>query len=193
MNERSLGRLSSAETVRLAAHLAQCPTCRAAEQSDRRIENELRALRGQIPYEVDVRRRVMLEIDRFGSIDRQEVSTWQLGWAAGVAGLGVIALLTLLWGSWPEWRTGAENVLVLLQGLADVSVSLAALSISVLTIPFKLIVGLQTLWTEIPSAAARFEPVAIAGIAVCYLAMAGTIVKVVGRDLRHASTATRED
>jgi predicted anti-sigma-YlaC factor YlaD len=194
INERGLGRLSSGTVAELDAHLGQCPACSGVEQADRWIVDELASLRGQIPYRVDVRRRVMVEIDRLEPTDRQEVSAWQLGWATAVVGVGVIVLLALLWGSWPEWRTGMENLSALLRGLADVSVTLAALLVSILSIPFKLIVGLRSLWTGIPSVAAQLKPLAIVGVALCYLIMAGTIVGVVGRDLRYpASTPARED
>ena len=44
--------------------------------------------------------------------------------------------------------------------------------------------GLRDLWLELPAAAARLKPFAITGVALCYLFMAATIVRVVGRDLR---------
>jgi predicted anti-sigma-YlaC factor YlaD len=194
INERGLGRLSSGTVAELDEHLGQCPACSGVEQADRWIVDELASLRGQIPYRVDVRRRVMVEIDRLEPTDRQEVSTWQLGWATAVVGVGAIVLLALLWGSWPEWRTGIVNLSALLRGLADVSVTLAALLVSILSIPFKLIVGLRSLWAGIPSVATQLKPLAIVGVALCYLIMAGTIVGVVGRDLRYpASTPARED
>jgi len=194
INEREVGRLSSDRALELATHLGRCPACASAEQADRWIVDELASLRGQIPYSLDVRRRVMIEIDRLGPTSRHEVSAWQLGWATATVGLGMITLLALLWGSWPEWRTGMENGLVLLRGLADVSTTLAALVISLLSIPFKLFVGLRDLWTTIPSVAAGLKPFAIVGVALCYLIMAGTVVGIVGRDLRHpVSTPTCED
>jgi len=194
INERDLGRLSSGKAVELETHLGQCPACSAVEQDDRWIVDQLASLRGQIPYRVDVRRRVMIEIERLEPTDRHEVSAWQLGWATAVVGLGAVLLLALLWGSWPEWRTGMENLVALLRGLADVSVTLAALLASILSIPFKMIVGLRSLWTAIPSVAAQLKPLAIVGVALCYLIMAGTIVGVVGRDLRYpATTPARED
>jgi len=111
-----------------------------------------------------------------------------------IVGLGVITLLALLWGSWPEWRTGMENGVALLRGLADVSTTLAALLISLLSIPFRLFVGLRDLWATIPSVASGLKPFAIVGVALCYLIMASTVVGVVGRDLRHpVSTPNRED
>jgi len=192
--ERGPGRLSPDKTLELETHLRQCPACSSAEQADRWIVDDLASLRGQIPYAVDVQRRVMIEIDRLGPMARHEVSTWQLAWATAIVGLVGVALMALLWGSWPEWRTGMENTFALVRGLTDVSVTLVALLISMLSIPFKLIVGLQDLWTEIPSVATRLKPFAIVGVALCYLIMASTIVGVVGRDLRHpATTPTRED
>jgi hypothetical protein len=188
IDERSLGRLAPARTAELETHLRQCPACSSAERADRLIVDELASLRGQIPYSVDVRRRVMIEIDRLGPTDRNEVPAAQLGWATAVVGLGGIVLLVLLWGSWPEWRVGMENVFALVRGLAEVSTTLATLLISLLSIPFKMIAGLRDLWIEVPSAAARLKPFAIFGVALCYLIMAGTIVGVVGRDLRHSAT-----
>ena len=166
----------------------------SAEQVDRWIIDELTSLRGQIPYEIDVRRRVMIEIERLGPQDRHEVPAWQLGWATAVVGVGAIALLALLWGSWPEWRTGAENGFALVRGLADVSATLAGLLLSLVSLPFKMVAGLWDLLIEIPSMASRFEPFAVVGVALCYLIMTGTIVGVVGRDLRYpATTPARED
>ena len=194
INERDLGRLSPDRALALATHLRRCPACSSSEQADRWIVDELASLRGQIPFTVDVRRRVMIEIDRLGPTTRHEVSTWQLASATAIVGLGVITLLALLWGSWPEWRTGMENGVALLRGLADVSTTLAALLISLLSIPFRLFVGLRDLWATIPSVASGLKPFAIVGVALCYLIMASTVVGVVGRDLRHpVSTPNRED
>ena len=194
LDERSLGQLSPGKAAELDTHLRRCPACCSAERADRWIAQELATLRGQIPYSVDVRRRVMIEIDRTGPPVRNEVSAWQLGWATAVVGLGAIALLALLWGSWPEWRTGVENVFALVQGLAEVSATLAGLLVSLLSIPFKMIAGLRDLWIEVPFVATRLKPFAIVGVAACYLIMAVTIVGVVGRDVRHlAKTPALED
>jgi predicted anti-sigma-YlaC factor YlaD len=188
LDERSLGRLAPATAAALEDHLRQCPACSSAERADRFIIDELASLRGQVPYSVDVRRRVMIEIDRLGPTAREEVPASQLGWATAVVGLGAIVLLVSLWGSWPEWRVGMENVFALMRGLADVSATLAALLLSLLSLPFKMIAGLRDLWIEVPSVASRVKPFAIVGVALCYLIMASTIVGVVGRDLRHPAT-----
>ena len=87
INERTLGRLASGRAVALEAHLRHCAACASIERADRWVVDELASLRGQIPYTVDVRRRVMIEIERFEPLDRQEVSPWQLGWATAVVGL----------------------------------------------------------------------------------------------------------
>jgi hypothetical protein len=194
LDERSLGRLAPAKAAKLETHLRQCPACSTAARVDRLIADELASLRGQIPYSIDVRRRVMLEIDRLGPAAREEVPASQLGWATAVAGLGGIVLLVLLWGSWPEWRVGMENVFALVRGLADVSATLFSVLLSLLSLPFKMIAGLRDLWHQVPVVASRLKPFAIVGIALCYLIMASTIVGVVGRDLRHpATTPARED
>ena len=71
---------------------------------------------------------------------------------------------------------------------------MTAVILSLLSLPFKMIAGLQDLWIQIPSVASRMKPFAIVGVALCYLIMASTIVGVVGRDLRHpATTPARED
>jgi predicted anti-sigma-YlaC factor YlaD len=194
LGERSLARLSPGQAADLETHLRHCPDCSSAEQADRWIIDELTSLRGQIPYAVDVRRRVMIEIERLAPQDRQEVPAWQLGWATAVVGIGAIVLLALLWGSWPEWRTGVENGFALMRGLAEVSVTLAGLLFSLLSLPFKMVAGLWDLLLEVPPMASRLKPFAVAGVALCYLIMIGTIVGVVGRDLRYpATTRTRED
>ncbi len=194
LDERSLGRLAPAKAAELEAHLRQCPACASAERANRFIADELASLRGQIPYSVDVRRRVAIEIDRLGPAAREEVPASQLGWATVVVALGGVLLLVLLWGSWPEWRVGMENVFALVRGLADVSATLATMLLSLLSLPFKMIAGLRDLWIQLPSVASRMKPFAIVGVALCYLIMASTIVGVVGRDLRHpAMTPARED
>jgi hypothetical protein len=194
LDERSLGRLTPAKAAELETHLRQCPACATAARVDRLIADDLASLRGQIPYSIDVRRRVMIEIDRLGPAAREEVPASQLGWATAVAGVGGIVLLVLLWGSWPEWRVGMEGVFALVRGLADVSATLASVLLSLFSLPFKMIAGLRDFWLQVPAVASRLKPFAIIGVAVCYLIMAGTIVGVVGRDLRHpATTPAREE
>jgi predicted anti-sigma-YlaC factor YlaD len=184
LERRHLDRLAPAEGVELDEHLAGCDSCAATERADRFIAGELASLRGQIPYTIDVHQRVMIEIDRLAPPDRQEVSAWQLGWSTAIVALAAMVLVVLLWGSWPEWSSGVENAIVLVQGLAEVAVTLGTLLLSLLAVPFKMIAGLRDLWLELPAAAARLRPFAITGVALCYLFMAATIVRVVGRDLR---------
>lgn len=190
LDERSLGRLAPGRAAELDMHLGQCDDCSSTARADRWIIDELTSLRGQIPYEVDVRRRVMLEIDKLAPRDRLEVPAWQLGWSTVAVGLGVAVLFGMLWMSWPEWRTGAENGFALVRGLADVSATLATVLISLLSLPFKMLAGLSDLLTGVPTVASRVKPFAVIGIALCYLIMTGTIVGVVGRDLRHSRIDT---
>jgi len=185
---------TSDQTRALERHLENCPACAAVSEADGRLVCGLGLLRGQIPYAIDVRSRVMLEIGRLGPVDRSEVPAWQLGWAAAVAGLGVTGLLGLLVSLWPGLRSGLGTVTVLLGGLAELVGKLVSALFSLLALPLKLATSLKELWIEIPAALSSLEPFAIAAVAICYLIMGATIIHVVGRDLRHpVKTETHEE
>jgi hypothetical protein len=184
----------SDQTRALDRHLEHCPTCAAVSEADDRLVRDLGLLRGQIPYAIDIRSRVMLEIGRLGPVDRSEVPAWQLGWAAAVAGLGVTGLVGLMVSLWSGLLSGLGTVTVLLGGLAELVGKLLSALFSLLALPVKLATSLKDLWIEIPAALSSLEPFAIAALAVCYLIMGATIIHVVGRDLRHrVKTETHEE
>lgn len=186
--------IEQADRQSLERHLDGCPLCAATARSDAWLLAGLSSLRGQIPYTIDVRSRVMLTIERMDPVEPYEVPAWQLGWAALVAGLGLAGLLRLLWSYWPQWRQGLGTTAALLGGLADLASSVGAALMSLLTLPFELLGALGGLWTEIAPALAHLEPVAVASVAVCYLIVGGTVARIVGRDLHQpVEPLTRED
>lgn len=95
ITDRRLGLLSEAREADLRAHLAGCETCAAEELHEEVIARDLELLRQAPPFRVDVRSRVMREIEARGAVDRREISPRQVGWAA-LAAAGALAAVVLV-------------------------------------------------------------------------------------------------
>jgi hypothetical protein len=95
ITDRRLGRLSEARDSDLRAHLAECEDCAAEQLHENAIARDLALLRQTPPIRVDVRARVLREIEARGAVDRREISSRQVGWAA-VAAAGALAAVVLV-------------------------------------------------------------------------------------------------
>jgi hypothetical protein len=98
ITDRRLGLISEAREAELRAHLAECESCAAEELHEGVIASDLALLRQTPPMRIDVRARVLREIEARGPVDRREVSSRQVGWAAlaaagALAAVGIVAVV----------------------------------------------------------------------------------------------------
>jgi hypothetical protein len=95
ITDRRLGLLRGAREAELRAHLARCERCASEELHESVIAGELALLRQTPAVRIDVRARVMREIEARGPVDRREVSPRQVGWAALAAGGALAVVVTV--------------------------------------------------------------------------------------------------
>jgi len=95
ITDRRLGLLSETREAELRAHLAECGSCATEYLHESVIAGDLALLRHTPPMRVDVRARVMREIEARGPVSRREVSSRQLGWAA-LAAAGALATVVIV-------------------------------------------------------------------------------------------------
>ena len=95
ITERRLQRLSPASERELTSHLAACEACPDDAADERLMARELATLREHPPLRIDVRARVLREIEDSQVVARREVPIRQLGWAA-LATAVVLAIVVLV-------------------------------------------------------------------------------------------------
>ncbi len=88
---------------------------------ERQLSTELRRLGGMFPFEIDVVASVLEQIRR---IDRDELSTRQLGWAAASTIAGSAVLLAALASIWPNLTRSVQGLMVLAASLKVVILKL---------------------------------------------------------------------
>jgi hypothetical protein len=168
----------------LLAHLAGCPDCAALAAAERQLSNALRELRLDPAPPVDVTARVLEGLPALDRAGTGEVSTWQLGWAASAALLCGLALLGTLWRMLPALSGPAQEIWTLALGLRHSLGSLGSAAVTLISAVLKTAGRLLQALAPLAGALQGLEPVVIGGLASCAAIMAGTIVFVVGRDLR---------
>ena len=170
----------------LARHLAGCRACARLAAVERRIAEARRELAGEYPFPLDVRGRVLREIARLGTPLGYDVPAWQLGLAAASALVVATVLAVLAWQGQPAWSAAAHALAGLLRAGVEIASAIGAVALSALGAAYRLLATLCGAGSPLAGIAARLEPLAIAGIGLCYAIMAGTILHVLGRDLRRA-------
>jgi hypothetical protein len=184
----------AAAGAELREHLSVCRDCSAEAAVERRLRDEISSLRGEYPHEIDVRTRVVRRIAELGRIDREEVTTGQLGWATSFAAACVVGLLAGGWILWSDAAPGLREGLETLPTLFGPLGALAQPLLKLASVPFKLLGVALKLLGAFGSLVSELEPVGITVVAFCYAAMAATIALVVGRDLKRPLPAVaRED
>ena len=154
---------------------------------------DLLSLRGEIPWEIDVRSTVMERLRALGGIDRDEISVAQLGWSAAFASIWVLALLAGLGWLLPESVPLIGELAGLIRALGDAAAAAGAALLALLALPFKLAAILVKPLGALGTLLRQLEPLGVAAVAVSYAAMAATISLVVGRDLRRALPALADN
>lgn len=173
----------------LRGHLDRCPDCTAEEQLETLLRRDLAALRDERPPAIDVRGAVMERVLQAGRIDRGEVPTRQLGWAALLAAVWVAALVGGLALILPDLPALFEGTRDLGRALGDVVTGLVPVLLTLLALPLKLAgVAIKMLGALAPLVG-RLQPVGATAVGIACVAMALTIALVVGRDLRRGLPA----
>ncbi len=168
----------------LRAHLAACSDCANQAAAELRLSDLLRELRFDPPPPVDVTARVLEELPRLGRPGTEEVTTWQLGWAATLALTCGLGLLATLWRMLPALSGPAQEIWTLALSLRHPLESMGSAAMTLISAILKTAGRLLQSLAPLVSALQGLEPVAIGALASCAVIMAGTIVFIVGRDLR---------
>jgi len=168
----------------LRAHLAACSDCAGQAAAERRLNDLLRELRFDSPPPVDVTARVLEGLPGLGRAGTEEVTTWQLGWAATLALTCGLGLLGTLWRMLPALSGPAQEIWTLVLSLRHPLGSMGSAAVTLISAALKTAGRLLQSLAPLVGALQGLEPVAIGTLAACAAIMAGTIVFIVGRDLR---------
>lgn len=180
--ERGWGPLRAGRRETLDAHLHGCDACAAVECDELRLLGDLAGLRTEVPFDVDVTRRVLQQVARLEPVVREEVPPSQLGWAAAIAVAATIVVLVTFFGAVPELATLGAQIQGLAGAAAHVVLGAAEVAWTLLGVPFKLLgVALEALGALAP-VLEWIRPAAVTTALLCYLAMMMTIFSVLWRD-----------
>jgi hypothetical protein len=182
--ERELAGGSAPGSPALRAHLAACPRCAARAVEERALSAVLRELRDWPPPPVDVTARVLAELPGIRQTGAEEVSTRQLGWAAAAALACSLGLLATLWRLLPGLGTPLHDLWALAASLRHPLFAMLSAAATLLATSLKAVGRLFEGLAPLVGALQGLEPLVIGALATCAAIMAGTIVFVVGRDLR---------
>jgi predicted anti-sigma-YlaC factor YlaD len=181
--DRELGRLLPQEERELALHLARCARCAKLQAGMRILNAELARLRTEPPFEIDLAPHVRSRLPSLDPVDRAAVPARQLGWAAAsaiAAGLTLVVFAALFA---PQLSLGARQALGLLSSVRPIASGLASTIAAAVAALFG---ALGSVLDSLPVLLRTVEPVAMPFIVLGYLAMAATIISIVGRDLKTA-------
>lgn len=184
--DRELGSLDPEAYAALHRHLQGCAACRVEAQEGERLRDDLTLLRGEAPFEIDVRSRVLARVAELGPPAADELSLRQQALYAAAALLGGIVILGSLWDLLPGFVEPARGAIAFLSGVGGVVASLAAPIGDLLAIPFKLLWSLLGSIGSMASLVERVAPLgaaAAAAVALLTGTMSVTVVYFVGRDL----------
>lgn len=88
--------LPSSRLGLLRAHLACCPECAEENRMDGWIERDLAALRGELPFDLDVSPRILEAVALLGPPPGERPSARLLGWAVAASiAAGLVSLTAL--------------------------------------------------------------------------------------------------
>ena len=192
MLSRELDPGSVRNDANLERHLERCPGCAAADRAERELTSWLTARPAGGPPAVDVTARVMRTLQQQTPPARAEVGASQLAWASACAAAAAIALaLSVNWIR-PELSGVAVACWELLGSLRPVGAQVISLAASLVAIPVKLSGDLLAGLAPLGSILQRVQPLAAAAVTLAVAAMTGSIVFIVGRDLRSPRLAQEE-
>jgi anti-sigma factor RsiW len=185
ITDRRLGLLSVGREAELRTHLAECESCAAEELHEGVIARDLTLLRQTPPMRVDVRARVMREIEARGPVDRREVSPRQVGWAAlAAAGALAAVVIVAVIGFPPLLPEAIRETRWLLGGVGAVASALAQPLFGLLVVLQSLAGVALDLFAKVSHILSRLAVVNQAMMALSLLLMMLVSTYVIARDLR---------
>ena len=190
--EARLGWLDDAAAQAYERHLVHCGRCRSLRTAERRLAEDLAALRGEFPHRLDVTTRVMARISRRVRSGLTETSPREWAGASAAALLVAAAGLAAAWRFRGAAQRTIETLLALLASLRGVAGTALELLSGLLVLPLKLIGSLLRAVQDLEPYLAWLRPAGLtAGLLLVGIMLATTAYFVV-RDLRYAP-ATAED
>jgi predicted anti-sigma-YlaC factor YlaD len=184
--ERDLGQGAPVSSSALEAHIARCAACSVWVVRAGEVGRDLRALRTEPPYTVDVTARVLREVAAWPRPRSEEPRAVILAWSSLGALTTAAGLLLGLASRLPAGARAAHGAWLALAGFGS---ALAGLAESILAPALHLLVrGAAALPSSAPGSAAVIQ----LAIAVAALAMTSTVVIVVGRDFRRPGVVREE-
>jgi hypothetical protein len=191
--EQGLTGLPARHDPVLRRHLEGCTACAEEDRVERLLREDLRSLREELPFPLDVRARVMPRIQALEPVERDEVPLRHLGWAAAFAAACFAGLLAGLWTLFPQIQSLLSTGGSLVASLGRAFSSVLAPVLTLIALPFKLAGTVIDALGALGPLVARLEPVGILAVGLSYAAMAAIITLVVGRDLRRPLPAFRRE
>jgi hypothetical protein len=142
---------------------------------ERRLRTDLRRLGGVFPFEINVVATVLEQIRR---IDRDELSTRQLGWAAATTVGGSALLLAGLISIWPNMTRSVQGLMVLAASLKVVILKLIGPLASLVAGVVRSLEGL------LEATVRQLAPLGLVAVVAGTLVMIATITLVLVHDFR---------
>jgi len=187
--DRELGRLDAGTQAELRHHLADCADCGADAALGQRLAHDLSALRGEIPFEVDVTRPVLARIADLQARGVEESSPRLLAWAGAAALITTLALAYGLRESLPDMFRVARDMSAVAASLRGAAVPLITVLAGLLSVGFQLAGAMLESLAGLAPLLHKLRPLVAAGGGLAAATMVTTIVYFVGRDLRGAVPA----
>jgi len=142
---------------------------------ERRLRTDLRRLGGMFPFEINVVSTVLEQIRR---INRDELSTRQLGWSAATTVGGSALLLAALISIWPN-MTGS------VQGLMALAASFKVVTLKLIVPLASLLAGVaRSLESVLEAIVRQLAPLGLSAVVAGTLVMIATITLVLVHDFR---------
>lgn len=190
---RALGLGTPRRDAELERHLLECARCRELAAFERRIDEARLALLAVPPPIADVRGRVLAAIADLEPERSEERRSLVHALAATLLALGLCGLLTMLAADRLPWHDASHALRGLLEAAGQSLSLLAGIAAAAVRATLRLMAALEGLLRPAAALATRMEPGLAAALGLGYVAMAGTILFVLGRDLRRSAGPSLED
>lgn len=186
----ALGPLAGPAEADLTLHLAGCPDCAAWTAGAARVVQDLRALRADPPFSIDVTARVIARVTAWPAPRPEELRTGALAWTSLAVLAAAAGLAGALWTVLPTAGRAARGAWLVLAGLRP-AISALAEAVAVALTPALRVLGHFAVALPGAASAGRLSPATYV-IAAAAMATASTVIFVVGRDLRRPARAREE-
>jgi hypothetical protein len=178
---------------RASGHLERCVRCRAWIRDQDGIDLALAALRGDVPWDVDIGARVAARIAALERPGRDRRAGRQLAWAAGAGLAAAAAIAMLAWLRLPDPALILAEARALAVALGETARALASPLPPLVAAAARLLPRMLEAAAALLGAAAGLRGAATAAIAACAATMAAIVLLVVGRDVRRHHLLREEE